>query len=145
MARQAAIIRQLLDANRLGRLSTIEIQGGGGWPLPDYLDALKAAVWRSPASTATNAYRRALQRAYVDRLGALLVDAPAPAAQGGFGGGNANRTNVAMSDIRPLVRAQLLQLRTEAERAAGQTNDRVARSHLRDIVVRIDEVLDPAG
>ena len=45
-------------------------------------------------------------------------------------------------DIRPLVRAQLNEIRTEAERASTRTRDRMTRYHLEDIVERINAILD---
>jgi len=53
--------------------------------------------------------------------------------------------DVSQSDIRPLVRAQLGELRAETARWAQITTDRMTRVHLEDIVVRIDEILDPGS
>ncbi len=140
--RQATVIRQLLDANRLGRLARHQtLDPRRAWPLPDYLDALKDAVWRDPAVTAGDPYRRALQRNYIDRLAALLEDPATPATASG-GPAAANRANTAMSDIRPLARAQLVDLRAAASRAARGGRDRLARAHLLDVIERIDAVLE---
>ena len=49
------------------------------------------------------------------------------------------------SDIRPLVRAQLADLRDEVERAAGRIGDRVTRAHLQDVMMRIDDILEGNG
>lgn len=137
--RQAAVLSQTLNPARLVRLAEHQVLSPStAWPLPDYLDALRRAVWGDPLMTARDPYRRALHRAWVDRLGALLEDPPAQS--GGPGGGN--RVDVGASDVRPLVRAQLESLRGEAERAAGRSQDRVARAHLRDIAYRAGKVLE---
>jgi hypothetical protein len=144
MQRQATVVRQLLDANRLNRLVQHDVLvGRTSYPLGTYLDDLRRAIWQDPTVTANDAYRRALQRAHIDRLSVLLADPPAgPAEQGGQGGPPAAaRPNVAMSDIRALAREQLVQMRGEAQRAAARAQDRVGRAHLLDVVARIDDVL----
>jgi hypothetical protein len=148
MQRQAAVVRQLVDANRLGRLVQHDVLAGrAAYPLADYLDDLRQALWQDATVTARDPYRRALQRTHVERLSALLEDEPSgPVQQGGQGGpagpATASRTNVAMSDIRPLAREQLVRLRADAQRAAARAQDRVGRAHLLDIVERIDAVLE---
>ena len=49
---------------------------------------------------------------------------------------------VSQSDIRPLARAQLREIGTEARRAMGRTSDRMTRAHLEDIAERIDAILE---
>jgi hypothetical protein len=145
MQRQAAVVRQLMDANRLNRLVQNDVLLGRiSYPPADYLDDLRRAIWQDPTVTANNPYRRALQRAHIERLSVLLEDPPAAAPQQGGQGGPpaAARANVAMSDIRALAREQLVQLRAEAQRAAARDRDRVGRAHLLDIVERIEDVLE---
>ncbi|RYD71034.1 MAG: hypothetical protein EOP55_21265, partial [Sphingobacteriales bacterium] len=50
--------------------------------------------------------------------------------------------NVSLSDIRPLVRAELkaLQATTKARSVAG---DAIAKAHYDDLTVRIKDILDP--
>jgi hypothetical protein len=137
--RQAAVLAQALNPARLVRLAEHQVTSSAtAWPLADYLDALRQAVWRDLTITAQDPYRRALHRAWVDRLGALLIDPETPPT----GPAAAARTALVGSDVRPLVRAQMEAMRGEAERAAGRSNDRVARAHLRDIAFRIGKVLD---
>jgi hypothetical protein len=89
-----------------------------------YLDDVLAGVWGDAVVTARDPYRRALQRAHVARLIAML-------------------TAEDTTDVKPLARAQLVSLRTTAQAAAGRTNDRVARAHLQDVVEVIDQALEP--
>lgn len=148
MQRQAGVLAQVLNVQRLVRIAEASLLAPEtAWPLADYLDAVMAAVWRDPATTAGDPYRRALHREHIDRLGALLVDPQTPATgQGGGPGGAAAaqaRAALARSDIRPLARAQLEALRADIVRVAGRTSDRVAQAHLRDIAARIDAILQP--
>jgi hypothetical protein len=126
--RQAAMLNSLLSNARLARMAELELTHADvAYPVRAYLDDVSAAVWQTPATTARDPYRRALQRAHVARLAALLV------------------SETDATDIRPLARAQLTSLRQRVNAAAGATGDAVARAHLRDIVERIDAALDPAS
>jgi hypothetical protein len=49
--------------------------------------------------------------------------------------------DLSRSDVRPLARAQLSELRVEVEEASRSISHRVSRAHLQDVLVRIDEIL----
>jgi len=123
--RQASIISSLLSSSRLARMHQLQLtHGANAYAVPQYLDDVRAAVWGNPSTTARDAYRRALQRAHVARLIAL------------YG------TETDATDVRPMARAQLIDIRARASAAAG-VNDRVARAHLQDIAQRITDALEP--
>ena len=88
-------------------------------------------------------YRRNLQRAYIERMEFLMNNeqTPIPARFRRF----ITRTNVdvSQSDIRPVVRGELVTLRSSLRSAIGRTSDRLSRYHLRDAVERINLILDP--
>src|SRR5690606_31982030 len=112
------------------------------YPVAAYLDDVRDAVWRSPATTARDPYRRALQREHVERLAALVNPPPPPSGGQGGPGGAAAAANAAVqsSDIAALARAQLVSSRRQANSAAGSVTG-VPQAHLRDIVQRIDRAL----
>jgi hypothetical protein len=142
-ARQAAVLDNVLNTGRLGRLAEAEVtSSAASWPVADYLEAVRQAVWRDPAETASDPYRRALQRAHVERLGELLEDAPPPPAggRGGGPGGAPAGPDLSRLDIRPLIRAQLVTMREAAESARSDVGGEVERAHLADIVRRIEEI-----
>jgi hypothetical protein len=145
--RQAAVLTNLLLANRLGRMVEVQLETpNAGYPVNEYLAELRSAVWGDVTSTARDPYRRALQRTHVARLAALLVDPPAPAPAAQQGGGppaTPPAFNVGASDLRSLARAQLSELRATATTSAGRTNDSIVRAHLVDIAERITQALDP--
>jgi hypothetical protein len=128
--RQAAMVNSLLSPQRLGRMLDLQLTAGGiAYPVTEFLDDVRTSIWRDAAVTARDPYRRALQRAHVTRLEALLTDSAGA---------------VAMSDIRPLARAQLVTLRNNAAASRPRVGgDGVARAHLDDIVERITAALDP--
>jgi hypothetical protein len=123
--RQASVLNNMLQAGRLTRMVEIEqMHPTVAYPVSAYLDDVLAAVWGDAAVTARDPHRRALQRAHVTRLKAML-------------------TAEDTTDVRPLARAQLVGLRASAQAAAGRTSDRVARAHLADVVELIDQALEP--
>lgn len=127
--RQAAALNQLLNVNRMNRLVEQEaFHGDDAYALGEMLDELRAGVWSEASSGAdTDAYRRNLQRAYLERMGALMEDE------------EATRT-----DVAPFVRGQLAALRDELESAAAGTSHRATRLHFMDAVERIGAILDPS-
>jgi hypothetical protein len=57
--------------------------------------------------------------------------------------GAGSTTSTEKSDIRSVVRAHLSSLRNEVKAAAGGVSDPMSRYHLQDIVIRIDNSLNP--
>jgi hypothetical protein len=144
--RQAAVLNSLLSTARLGRMAETQLESpAAAYPVSEFLADVRAAIWQDPLTTARDPYRRALQRAHVARLAALLVDPPAPTQQqggqgGGPPGGGQPQFNVGASDVRALARAELVEIR---RMAASATTDPVGRAHLLDIVERIRQALEP--
>jgi hypothetical protein len=134
--RQASVLNRLLDARRMDILSEMEAtQSGGAYPLVEFLDDVRAAVWGDLEQvSAIDGYRRALQRAYLERMRELMTEE----IEAGPGG---PPPDLNRSDVRPLARAQLSELRVEVEEASRAISHRVSRAHLQDVLVRIDEIL----
>jgi len=125
-SRQASAMNQLLNVDRMKRLIEQEaFHGGDAYSLGEMLEDLRAGVWSEVTSgRQTDAYRRNLQRAYLERMGVLLDDEDAR-----------------QTDIAPFARGELRALR-DALSGAG-SSDRATRLHFEDSVVRIDAILDP--
>jgi hypothetical protein len=136
--RQAQILDRLVDPRRMATLSELEVtQSEGAYPLAEFLDDVRDAVWGDlRATSAIDGYRRALQRAYLERLEYVMTEEPASNPRQGAA------PDISNSDIRPLVRAQLTELRTEVEQAARRIQHRVSEAHLMDVVSRIDAILE---
>jgi hypothetical protein len=135
--RQASILGSLLDARRLARMAELEVSDpDDAYPLVAYLGDLRAAVFVPVERTASDPYRRALHRAWVEELNSLLTEEPAASPFLG------PTPDLSRSDIRPLVRAQLNALREDAEHAAGQVSGSMARAHLLDLAERIRTTLE---
>ena len=127
--RQAQALNQVLNVPRMERLVEQEaFHGSDAYSLGQMLDDLRQGVWSEVGSGGdTDAYRRNLQRAYLDRMKALMEDEAAM-----------------QSDVAPFVRGQLMTLRDELAAADGSSH-RATRLHFQDAIARIDAVLDPGG
>jgi hypothetical protein len=132
-ARQVAFLNQLLDPRRMQRISESEVLDEDAYPLVSYLDDLEAGVFSElQDGSAIDAYRRNLQRAYVERLEYLMTEEPE----------NQDEVDVSQSDIRPLARAQLEEIMGAVRAAVGSAADRVTRAHLEDLAARAEAVLN---
>jgi hypothetical protein len=145
--RQVSVLNSLLSTAKLGRLEAIEkFDATRAYPLAEYMGDVKRDIWNTAPGAAPDANRRALQRAYVTRLGAI-VNPPPPAA--GAAGGGANTpapflapVNLAQSDIPALARAQLRAIQTQAKAAAAATLNATLKAHWMDIADRAAEILE---
>jgi len=152
-ARQVAVLNNVLSNARLGRLEAIEkFDATKSWPVAEYLGEVKRLIWQTPQGLSPDANRRALQRAYVTRLAAIVnPPAPAPAAAGAAAaaappappGPFLAPVNLAQSDLPALSRAQLRAIQQSAKAAAATATTPVLKAHWSDIADRITEVLEP--
>jgi len=125
---QLSALTQLFSVPRLKRLIEQEtLFGAEAYPLLEMLTEVRHSIWRELGDhRPVDAYRRNLQRGYLDRMEALLGDSEAQA-----------------SDIGPLVRGQLGSLAREVRTALEASSDEVTRLHLEDVMARLDRTLDP--
>lgn len=143
--RQVQAVDRLLSFDRLARLIESEAAlGNDAYTLPEMLGDLRNTIWSELAQGSTiDVYRRNLQRGFLERMNYLMTEeqAPVPARFRAF----ITRTNVdvSQSDIRPFVRGELETLKREINAALRRTRDRATVLHLRDAIVRIDDMLDP--
>jgi hypothetical protein len=136
--RQAGILNRLLDPRRMAILAELEaMQADDVYPLVEFLDDVRDAVWGSLGqASGIDEYGRALQRAHLERLAYLMTEQPAGNAFQGAA------PDLSRGDVRPLVRALLLDLRADVEGAARGTRHRLTQAHLQDVMVRIDAILE---
>ncbi len=134
---QASTLDQLLSPDRLARMAESEsILGNDTYTALEMMNDLRNGIWSEVRrGAAIDIYRRTLQRAYIERLGYLMSEDSESSRRGGV--------DVAQSDIRPMVRAELKTLRTTLRNGINRTSDAMTRYHLEDAVERIDKILDP--
>ncbi len=125
---QMSVLTPLLSPARVERLVEQEAMSAGGAYRPEqFLADVRGTVFREleTASPSIDAYRRNLQRGFVELLA-----------------GRIDRAGVA-DDTRPLFRGELKLLHEEISRALPKTVNRETRLHLEDLRYRIEKTLDP--
>jgi hypothetical protein len=108
------------------------------------LGDLRQAVWTELGSGATiDPYRRNLQRGWLERMNFLMTQElpPIPDRFRRFFTGT--DVNVTQSDIRPLVRGELVAVQGQIRSDLARVRDYETRMHLQDALARIDQTLNP--
>ncbi|WP_379086676.1 zinc-dependent metalloprotease [Pedobacter sp. UC225_65] len=135
---QTSTIGNILSSSRLLRLLDNETKNGASaYTMPELFTDLRGTIF---AIGRPDAFKRNLQRGYIDRLGSLMVDAPLP--QGLPPGFSFTPVNVGVTDIRPFVRAELKTLLATAK-ARAIAGDATTKAHYEDLAVRINDILVP--
>jgi hypothetical protein len=136
-----SVLNRMLDPSRMGRMAELQHVASGGYPLAEYLADVRGAVWTELGSGQNpDLYRRALQRAWVERMAFLMKEDITPPT-GAFAANLPPVPSVVLSDIRPLVRQELTRMRTRLVAARG--GDAVTRAHYADAAARIRDILEP--
>jgi len=141
---QTNTLGNLLSAPRLARFLDNETKNGAAkaYTLPEMFTDLRSSVF---VAGRPDAFKRNLQRAYVDRLSDLMTkESELPAGFPVESAANYGLTpiNVGLSDIRPLVRVELKKL-LAVTKARAATGDEISKAHYDDLNIRIKDILDP--
>lgn len=140
--RQARILNRLLSFDRMGRLIDAETVNTNYYSALNMLQDLRKGIWSETTKhTSVDIHRRNLQRTYVDRMAYLMTENARPGfSSPGFEGPIS--FNVNTSDVRALVRGELMQLQKEIQRANRANVNTVTKYHYQDIIARIETILD---
>lgn len=128
---QTRVLGTLLAAGRLRRLVEQEvIDGDAAYPATAFLADVRHGVWREldEREIRIGAYRRNVQRAYLDLIEERLGASPQAAGDAG-----------------PFLRGELRALDGAIASARDRTSDRATRLHLEDARHRVARALDPAA
>jgi len=128
-AAQLQVLNSLLSTQRFGRLVEEEaIDGAAAYHPAEFLSDLRKGIFGEiyAPSVKVDAYRRNLQRAYLDLISTRL--------------NGAQRAN---DDQRPMFRGELKTIAADAGVALARTTDRETRLHLDDLRDQIAKILDP--
>jgi len=142
---QVRTLNSILDFGRIARMIENEaLNNDDAYPYLSMMQELRQGLFSELRSGKTiDVYRRNLQRAYIDRMEFLMTE-DQPRLRGAFARfSRRTNVNVSQSDIRPVVRAELKNLRRNVQAAIGRTRDQMSRYHLSDLAERIDLILDP--
>ena len=134
-AAQQRVLNALLNPARLGRLvEQSALDGKSAYKPIEFLGDLRHGIWRelsaadsAPAGAITiDAYRRNLQRAYVDTLRDRI-----------------RARDTAPGDARALFKGELRALDREIRAALARKPERMTALHLEDVRDQIARALDP--
>jgi hypothetical protein len=150
---QGRILHTLLEDPRLRRMAETAAHGGSVYTIADLLADVHHGIWTEldDRSVSIDVYRRSLQRAYLDQLGAKIngtrnegfsiilspLRAPNPRRQAPEPG------PATMTDAKAAMRAELVVLQREIMAALPRAADAATRAHLEDSRVAIERILDP--
>ncbi|MCU1340085.1 MAG: hypothetical protein JWO19_5666 [Bryobacterales bacterium] len=126
---QLQVLNSLLTTPRFDRLVEQEaIDGAAAYRPSEFLADLRKGIFGEMYGTSVkiDAYRRNLQRAYLDLISTRL--------------NGAQRVN---DDQRPMFRGELKTIAADAGAALARTTDRDTRLHLEDVRDQIAKILDP--
>jgi len=128
---QLRTLSSLLGKDRLLRLMEQKaLYPVSAFSLEELMSSIRDNIWSELKNTQTpDAFRRNLQRGYLDVLSGLMKDEDA---------------KVTESDIQPVIRQQLKTLRSDVASAINRSSGLPEKKgHLEDVLVRIDLILHP--
>jgi hypothetical protein len=130
-ASQKRVLSSLLSSDRVLRLVEQDaIDGPAAYAPLEFLADARRGVWSeiyAPGAPPIDAYRRNLQRAYIDTLSSRI-----------------NGPQAQSDDARAFFRGELRTLDTDVESVISRQQDRATLLHLRDVRMEIARALDPA-
>lgn len=141
---QVRHLDNILEVGRLARLiEASTFKGSEAYSLLNLCGDLRRGLWSEMYSRKTaNVFRRNLQRAYLERMEYLLSAEQRPLTGEARNFVQRTNVNVSQSDIRPIVRAELKQLKLDIEKGWAKIPDEMMRIHLQDCLQRIEHTLD---
>ena len=147
---QRGILATLMADDRLARLVEYEaLQGATGtYPVTEYLADIRGGIWGElgAGSVRIDAYRRGLQRIYLEAVTAKLGAAPSntprisSSAQTGQFLTAAARPS---TDTKALLRQELRVLDSQLAASAGKAANALTRAHIAEARFQIKRALDP--
>ena len=138
---QTRSLNSVLDFGRMQRLIETEaLESGNTYTLLEMMDDLRKSIFSEVyGGRKIDAFRRTLQRVYVERMTMLMTE-EAPRLPAAFANYR-TRVDVSQSDIRAVVRGELELLNRSLKSGASRSGDRITRYHLQDLSKRIDGLL----
>ena len=143
---QVRALNNVLSLGKMARLIENEaLNGREAYTLLEMMRDLRNGLWSElRTGRRIDTYRRNLQKAHIDRL-AYLMEAKNQRKLPDFGGyRKSTAVNTSQSDIRSIARAELNTIKRNIRASLGNTGDTMSLYHLRDILERIDNILDPS-
>jgi len=126
---QKRTLNNLFDGSRLARLAEAEAtEGSSAYTLVDLFVSVKTGIWGELNNGAPiDVYRRNLQRAYIEKMEALM------------------KNPKDKSDVKAITRSMLKRLEKDIQNNISKQSNDLSIFHLEDILARIDAILNPIG
>ena len=143
---QNSVLNNLLSSARFARLvEQSALDGDAAYQPTDFLADVRGGVWGelSAPKVTVDAYRRNLQRSYLD-IANNKLNAPAQAAPQGLPPGFA-ALFVTSGDERSFYRAELRAISAAAGSALARSSDKATRAHLESVRDQVGKILNPEG
>jgi hypothetical protein len=142
---QVSPLNRMLSLETFARLDNSGLTTPNNYKTIELFQDLRGGIWTELAAGKNiDQYRRNLQKAYIERLKALMTDqAPAPPAPASSYGPPRETYPVAQSDVRSIVRGELKALQASLAIAKGKYADKEVRYHLDDCLERVGLILNP--
>ena len=130
---QGRALNNLLDEERLKRMITNEqVNGKSAYSAVELMDDLRKGIFQELYnSSKVDAYRRNLQRAFVDEALGYVAKVE-----------EKEQNEISQSDIVALMRGEMEQLRRDLKSRRGRVKDSLTSYHWNDLIARIDQGLD---
>jgi hypothetical protein len=128
---QVRVLNSLLDEDRIIRMIENEsLNGSEAYSALEMLEDVRAGIFTELyRGQAVDAYRRNIQRAYVELASSQLQVLDEEQKR---------NNEVIISDIVPLMRAELNQLKQDITNRRYRTSDKMSRIHYNDLLARIE-------
>ena len=143
---QARSLASVVANDRLARMIEMEAMAKSKsevYPVADMLTDLRRGLWKEIDTGAPiDAFRRRLQRVYLEAM-ASKINPPAAPAQQAQAGARGAAAPVATADFRPILKSEMRALDADLATAIAKTSDRMSKAHLEDARDQIAKMLDP--
>ncbi len=141
---QNSVLNNLLSSSRFARIIEQQaLDGDAAYQPAEFLADVRSGVWTelNAPKVAIDAYRRNLQRSYLDIANAKL-NAPAAATPQGLPPGFA-ALFISSGDERAFYRSELRALTASIATSLARTTDKSTRVHLEGVRDQIGKILNP--
>jgi hypothetical protein len=142
---QRSVLSNLLSSPRFARLVEQEaLDGQAAYSPAEFLAAVRRGVWHEVEEphVSIDAYRRQLQRSYLD-LANAKINGSSLTLPAGLPAGFPVAFFASSGDEKPFYREELRTLSHSIELALGRATDRETRAHLSGARDQIARILDP--
>ena len=137
---QNQVLTSLLETYGFARMIDDETKNGkNAYTVTDLMNDLHAAIL---SSETPDVYKRALQRAYVDRLGVLLK-LDKPVQESNFSAMGLTPFNPNLSDMRVIVKGELRRVQNKVKALQVTAKDRLSKDHYAELSERVYRILNP--